>query len=112
MLQREPAGTGNVFDTDQERNIGVSKRDALEIVVIRGHQIEECLTPGTIENHFTVACRFDDDRLFRRSALRQVVSAVKESSQREITWTGRSVHVMEPIADIEAGVDQDHVAGL
>src|SRR5262249_42912790 len=103
MLQREAACTCNVFDADEKRNIGVSKRDALEVVVVGCHHVEEGLTARTVEDHLTVTGGFYHDRLVRRSALGQVVSAVEKISHGQITRPRRSVHVMKTIADVEAG---------
>ena len=82
MFQSEAARPDDVLQPNKKRHIGVSNRDALEVVVVRRHQVEEILAAVAIEDHFAIAGRFDDDRLSGRAALGQIVSAVERRSQR------------------------------
>ena len=111
-LQREAAGPRNSLDAQQKSNIGIAECDALKVVVTGTHEIKESLAAIAIENHFAIAGGFNRNGLFRRAALRKVVSAVKQVAHGEITGAGLSVHVMEPVADVKTGMDEDHVARL
>ena len=112
MLQREAAGAGNPFDAEQKCDVGVSKCDAFEIVVVRAHEVEEGLAAIAVEDHFTVTRRFDDDRFVRGSALRQVVCAIEQIAHCEITGSRLPVHIVETVSDIKSGVHKNRVSRL
>ena len=97
----KPLRAGDVLDAEQERDVGVSNREAFEVVVVRGHQVEEVLRAVAVEDHFAVARAFDHDRPVGRSARRQVVRAVEHGAEREIAGPRGAVHVVEAIADVE-----------
>ena len=110
MLQREAARAGDVLVAEQKSDVGVADGDALEIVVIRGHQIEEILAAVAIEDHFAVARALDDDRLVGRAARGEIIGAV----ERRAVGGERPVEsaIDEAIVFVESGVDQNDIAGL
>ena len=112
VLQREAAGAGDAFDAQQKRDVGVADRDAFEVLIIAAHQVEQILAAVAVENHLAVARAFDRDGFVGRAALGQVIGAVEDIAHRQISGPGRAVHVMEAVAHVEAGMDQNRVAGL
>jgi hypothetical protein len=55
VLEGESACPDDISQTHQKSHIGVSYRDAFEVIVIRGQKIEEVLTTVPIEDYLTVA---------------------------------------------------------
>ena len=76
LLDSDPAGAGDILEAGQKGEIGVADGQAFEVVVVGGHHVEEVEISIAVEDRLAVARGFDDDRLFRRAALRQVISAV------------------------------------
>src|SRR5690606_1304133 len=62
-------------------HFGVAQRQVLEVQVTGAHDIEQDVVAGTIENGFAVASALDDDGLFCRTPLPEVVGAVEEQAQ-------------------------------
>ena len=112
VLQSESTGAGDALQAKQKRDVGIPDRDAFEVVVVGGHQVEEVVVAGAVEDHFAVTRRLDHDRLVRRPARRQVVGAVDRRVQGQEARMRHAVHVVESIGDVETRVDQDDVPGL
>ena len=110
MGQAESAGADDVLDAQQEGDVGVPHRDAVEVVVIRRHQIEEVVGTVSVEDHLAVTRGLDDDGLLGRAALGEVVRPVE---RRAVGRHGR----IEPAIDeslilVDAGVDENRVSRL
>ena len=101
-----------LFSPRRNATSRIPDRDAFEVVVVGGHQVEEVVVTGAVEDHFAVTRRLDHDRLVRCAARRQVVGAVDRSIQGQEAWMRHAIHVVKPIGDVETRVDQDDVPGL
>ena len=96
----------------KKRHVRVSHRDAFEVLIVAAHQVEEVLAAVPIEDHLAIARALDHDGFFGRAALGQVIGSIEDISHGEITGPRRAIHVMEAVAHIQAGVDQNRVARL
>src|SRR5580700_6248253 len=110
MLQREAAGSGDVLQPKQESNVGVSNRDALKVVVVASHEVEEILAAVAIEDHFAIARALDDDGLLWRAALSQIICAVEGRAIGGRVAIEAAVH--KAAIFVNARVNQDDVSGL
>ena len=70
----------------------------------RGHHVEEVMAAGAIEDDLAVAGGGDGDRPLARALERQ--------RHRPVEWRHLGIHVVEPLGPVEAGVQDDRVAGL
>ena len=71
------AGASAVHVAEEEGDLGVSHGDAVEISIVRGHQVEEVLVAVPVEDHLAVACGFDHDGSLRSAALGEIIGAVE-----------------------------------
>ncbi len=110
MDQGEAAGTGNVFPAQQEGDRRVAHRDAVEVIVVRGHQVEEIEIAVAVEDHLAVARRFDHDRLVGRTAGGEEIGPVE---RRAIGGrVGVEAGIVSARVFIETGMHQDGIARL
>src|SRR5580658_9069784 len=110
MFQRKAAGARYIFDPEHESYIGIANRDAFEVVVVRGHQVEKVLIAVAVENHVPVARALDDDRLIGSTALRQIVSPVE---RRAVRGEGAvETAVDKSIVLVNSGMNEDRIARL
>ena len=65
-----------------------------------------------IKDRFTIAGALDHDRPVRRAALGEVIGAVRHRREVVVAGMRHAIHVMEAVADIEAGMHQDRIARL
>src|SRR5262245_30857174 len=100
----EPATPKHVFQAGVKSDRRVANGDALEVVVIRRHHVEEPEVPGAIEDHFAIASGFDDDGFLRRPVARQHIRAIERYAVRR--------HVIRPVGLVESRVNEDHIARL
>ena len=77
---------------------------SLENMIVRRHDIEEAKAAGTIEDRFAVSGAANHDRLLGRSFQGENIGAIERYSQR--------IDIIQTVALVQAGVNQDDVAGL
>ncbi len=108
--QREAAGASDVLPAQQERDARVPNRDALEVVVVRGHQVEDVVVAVAVEDHLAVARALDHDRLVGRAARGEVIRAI------EWRAIGSRVRIEPRIVEarvlVDTGVHENRVARL
>ena len=112
VFDGQAAGPGDVLAPRQDGGAGIAEGNALEILIIRAHDIEQHLVVIAVEDDPAVAGRLDGNGFVRRAALRQVIGAVPGGAATFLVVGVHFVAVVETVVFIGPGVDQDGVARL
>src|SRR5258708_31443796 len=67
---------GDKLRARPNRNVGISKSDAFEVIVICGLDIEQVEIAVTVKYHFSITGALDRDRLAGSAARRQIISSL------------------------------------
>lgn len=105
--QGDAVGAIDILDPQQEGDIGVLHRDAVEMIAIGGKQVEERVITSPVDYHLAIAGRLDHDGLVRCAAGSEVIGAVKGRA------IGLNVLIESAIDKavvlIDPGMDQDDI---
>ena len=107
-LDRQSFRAGDELRARPDRDVGVPERDALEVVVVGGLDVEEIEVAAPVDDDLAVARRLDHDRLLGRAVGGQVIGPFERGGGVD----GGLVGVELVAIRVGAGVDQDHVARL
>ena len=105
LLDCDAARSRDILQPREEREVRIADGQPFEINVAARHDIEQVEISVAIENGLAIAGPFDDDGLFRRAAVRQIIGAIGRSCSSRPS-------VFEMVVLIDAGMDQNDVAGL
>ena len=104
VLDREPLRPRDELLAGPDGELGVAKRDALEIGVVGRHDVEEGEVAVAVEDDLAVTRRLDGNRPLGRTVGRQVVRALEGKGA-----VGSAV--LQVVVAVEAGVHEEGVAG-
>src|SRR5258708_37906921 len=101
----QPFRTGDELRARPNRDIGISDRDAFEIVIVRGFNVEQVEIAVTVEDDLSVSGALDDYRLVRSAARGQIISSFK----RRGSIYGAVARVVFGVVLVCPAVDQNYV---
>src|SRR5690606_29444578 len=104
----ESGGSGYAFAAQEEGRTSIPYRDALEIVMIGTHEVEQDSVAATVEHNLAVAGGDNRDRLICCSVGEKVVRAIESSRQTRLFW--RAIPIEMRIVLVDAGMDQNGVS--
>lgn len=104
VFDGEVGGAGEFLFAGKDGDVGVAEGEAVEDVVGGADDVEQDVVAGAVEDDLAVAGGLDGDGL--------VGGGFKGEVEGAIEGGGEGIDVVEALGAIEAGVDEDGIAGF